>query len=59
VEKKDVAFSKFIVEIRQKAKKKKRVSIFSKSAAEKISSTVCQGILKEQKQNSEVCKADY
>jgi hypothetical protein len=28
---------------------KKRVSIFAKSAAEKISSTVCQGLWKEQK----------
>jgi len=35
------------VEIRKK-RKKKRVSIFTKFEVEKISSTVCQGILKEQ-----------
>jgi hypothetical protein len=32
--------------------------MFAKFEAEKISSTEFQGILKEQKQNPEVCKAD-
>jgi hypothetical protein len=32
--------------------------MFAKVSAEKISSIEIQGILKEQKQNPEVCKAD-
>jgi hypothetical protein len=39
-------------------KKQKRVLMFAKFEAEKISSTESQGIMKEQK-NPEVCKADY
>jgi isocitrate dehydrogenase kinase/phosphatase len=35
-------------------KKQKRVSIFTKLVAEKISSTVFQGFWKEQKRNSDV-----
>ncbi len=46
------------MEIRQKAKNKKRVSMFIKLSSEKISSTFCQGISKEQKQNSNVCQAE-
>jgi hypothetical protein len=37
----------------EKAKKKKRGSIFAKFGVEKISLIVCQGILKEQKQGKE------
>ncbi len=40
-------------------KKQKQVLIFAKFEAEKISSTESQGILKAQKQNPEVFKADY
>jgi hypothetical protein len=46
------------VEIRQKAKKQKRVLIYAKLDAEKISSIFCQGISKEQKKNFDVCQAE-
>ena len=39
-------------------KKKKRGSIFAKPDAEKISSTVCQGLWKEQKRNPEVYQTE-
>jgi hypothetical protein len=39
-------------------KKQKRVLMFAKFEADKISSTEFRVILKEQKQNLEVCKAD-
>jgi len=32
--------------------------MFAKLVVEKMSSTVCQGIWKEQKRNSDVCKAE-
>ncbi len=43
----------------QKQKEQKQVSMFAKFGLEEIDSTACQGVLKEQKRNPEVCKADY